>query len=190
MDLTKLLLFIGLLSAVFGCHVRLLNQIQQWRHLDEQRRRRLLLLATTTATFSRKQQRHARNTYCCGICITRILHHLVADFTVACVRSYVRLALLHHSCGHGILFNKTLVAKLPGLVWTGPEIDTSRLPWRRQTEQASANRSCSKTLFSVNSVCTNNVLNASCVETLVKLRAKFHVVSSLLSVSKIAILML
>ena len=27
-------------------------------------------------------------TYCCGIYITRILHHLVADFPVACVRSY------------------------------------------------------------------------------------------------------
>ena len=60
-------------------------------------------------------------TYCCDICITCILHHLVADFTVACIQSYSRLFLLHHLCWRIILFNKTLVAKKPGLVWTGPE---------------------------------------------------------------------
>ena len=40
------------------------------------------------------------------------------------------------------------------------EIDTSQLAGRWRVEQASANVSCSKTLFLVNSVYTNNVLNA------------------------------
>ena len=59
MDVTKLL-FIGLLSAVFSCHVQLLNLMQQWWRLDEQRRRLLLLLATPTANFSRRQQQRTR----------------------------------------------------------------------------------------------------------------------------------
>ena len=40
------------------------------------------------------------------------------------------------------------------------EIDTSPLAGRQRAEQASANMSCSKTFFLVNSVYTNNVLNA------------------------------
>ena len=40
------------------------------------------------------------------------------------------------------------------------ESDTSLLAGRRQVEQATANVSCSKTFFLVNSVYTNNVLNA------------------------------
>ena len=101
MDVSKLL-FIDLLSAVFGCHVQLPNLMQQCRCLDEQRRRLLLLLATVLPYIA---------TYCCGICITSILHHLVADFMVVCVRSYFLLFLLHQSYGHRILFNKTSVAK-------------------------------------------------------------------------------
>ena len=59
-------------------------------------------------------------------------------------------------------------------------------------EQATAKVSCLLTLifskFSVHKQCSQ--CSCSCVETLVILRAKFHVVSSLLSVLKIAILML
>ena len=46
------------------------------------------------------------------------------------------------------------------------EIDTSLLAGRRQAEQATANMSCSKTLFSVNSVYILSVLQmaiASCL---------------------------
>ena len=64
-------------------------------------------------------------------------------------------------------------------------IDTFSLPWRRRAKDTAAAVSSSETFFLVNSAKTNNVLNA-----LVILRAKFHVVSSLLSVLKIAILML
>ena len=50
-------------------------------------------------------------------------------------------------------------------------------------EEKSANVSCPKTLFLVNSVYTNNV-SVFVFITLVILRAKFHVVSSRLSVFK------
>ena len=55
-------------------------------------------------------------------------------------------------------------------------------------EQATTKVSCSKTLFLVNCVhkqCSQ--CSTSCIETLVILRAKFHVVSSLNSVLKIKI---
>ena len=39
-------------------------------------------------------------------------------------------------------------------------IDTSGPPWWQLAEQATAKVSCSKTFFLVNSVYTNNVLNA------------------------------
>ena len=59
------------------------------------------------------------------------------------------------------------------------------LNFRSGQQQASANVSCSKTFFLVNSVYTNNVLKCSCVETLMIQQAKFHVVLSLLSDLKI-----
>ena len=60
-----------------------------------------------------------------------------------------------------------------------PRVDASWLARWWRAENTTGDVSCSETLFSVNSVYTNNVLNA-----------RVHVVSSLLSVSKIAILML
>ena len=108
MYMTELLLFIGLLSAVFGCHVQLLNLMQQRRLLDEQRSRLLLLLATPTATFSRRQQ---RRTYCCCIWLTRILHHLVAELF------FTELFLLHHLCGWEIYSTKPWLQN--NLVWCG-----------------------------------------------------------------------
>ena len=71
------------------------------------------------------------------------------------------------------------------------EINTSQLAGGWRAEQATAKVSCSKTFFLVNSVYTNNVLNARVhVETLVILQSKFHVVLRLLSVLQTAISML
>ena len=70
-------------------------------------------------------------------------------------------------------------------VMSNSEINISPLTGWQRAEQASANMICSKSLFS--KLCVHK--QCSSVETLVILRAKFHVVSSLL-VLKIEILML
>ena len=70
-------------------------------------------------------------------------------------------------------------------------IDTFCLPWQWRARDATANLSYPKTLFSklcVHKQCSQ--CTCSCVQTLVILRAKFHVVSILLRVLKIVILML
>ena len=67
-------------------------------------------------------------------------------------------------------------------------INTFCLPWQWRARDQAPTMTSSKTLFLVNSAYTDNVLNARVhVETLVILRAKFHVVSSLLGLLKIAI---
>ena len=127
MDVTKLL-FTDLLSAVFSCHVQLLNLMQQRRHLDEQRRRLLLSLANRWCILA---SRHC--CLCFGICCTspprftlhshlllwHMCHIYIASlggrfYSCMCTELFW-LLLLHHLCGRRILFNRTSAVTRSGV---------------------------------------------------------------------------
>ena len=98
-----------------------------------------------------------------------VLRHFYASFTIAIIktlrrldttwnfaRSIIRVSTHEHE--HWAPNRKErMVDLLPVRSHSG--INTCCLPWQRRAEEATANVSCSKTVFLVKSVYTNKVLN-------------------------------